>query len=243
MKSSKTATWTTYQTVTSSSSGFFRIGASSRSWQLPIHHAKTFDYYEEAKVDYYPWVEVLELYKSKGYNTYLFQYTEYGLRAADGSSPSEIIQLCHENQDFRSSCVIALPQKEITLIGETFIVGYNLFVRPVPNIVVTSFPELSLRERLSYRFTSDGVSLGELPPRPFRSVPGNSAEVTVKTTERYNSSRSETATSLVDITRIDRADFETVFEKEVRKENAKHTQLRRTRCTLRYICCRGPLPL
>jgi hypothetical protein len=158
-----------------------------------------------------------------GYNTYLFQYTEYGLRAADGSSPSEIIRLCHENEDFRVHCVIALPQKEITLTGETFIVGYNLFVRPVPDIVVTSFPQLSLRERLSYRFTWNGVSLGELATTIPLS-PGEQREVTVKTTERYNSSRSETATSLVDITRIDRADFETIFEKEVRKENESTTQ-------------------
>lgn len=222
VKSSKTACWTTYQTVTRSSSGFFGIGASSRSWQVPIYNSKTFDYYEAAKIDYDPWIEVLELYKSKGYSTFLFQFTELGLRAADGSTPSEILSLCQENEDFRIHCVIALPQKEITLIGETFIVGYNLFVRPVPDIVVTSFPEISLRERLSYRFTWSGVSLGELATTIPLS-PGEQREVTLKTSERYNSSRSETATSLVDITRIDRADFETVFEKEVRKENETTT--------------------
>lgn len=222
VKSSKTACWTTYQTVTRSSSGFFGIGASRRSWQVPIHNSKTYDYYEAAVIDYDPWVEVLELYKSKGYSTFLFQFTEHGLRAADGSTPGEILDLCQDNEDFRVRCVIALPQKEITLIGETFVVGYNLFVRPVPDIIVTSFPEISLRERLSYRFTWTGVSLGELATTIPLS-PGEQREVTLKTSERYNSSRSETATSLVDITRIDRADFETVFEKEVRKENETTT--------------------
>lgn len=218
VKSSKTACWTTYQTVTRSDSGFFGIGARSRSWQVPVHNSKTFDYYQAAVIDYDPWVEILELYKSMGYSTFLFQYTEHGLRSADGSTPGEILHLCQENEDFRVRCVVALPQKEITLIGETFVVGYNLFIRPVPDIVVTSFPELSLRERLSYRFTWAGVSLGELATTIPLS-PGEQREVTLKTSERYNSSRSETATSLVDITRIDRADFETVFEKEVRKEN------------------------
>lgn len=223
VKSSKTACWTTYQTVTSSNSGIFGLGASSHSWQEPIYNSKTFDYYEEAVVDYDPWVEILELYKSQGYSTYLFQYTEQGLRSTDGSTPSEILQICQDSEDFRVRCVIALPQKEITLIGETFIVGYNLFVRPVPDIVVTSFPELSLRERLSYRFTWRGVSLGELATTIPLS-PGEQREVTLKTSERYNNNRSETATSLVDITRIDRADFETVFEKEIRKENETTTQ-------------------
>jgi len=222
VKSSRTACWTTYQTVTRSSSGFFGIGASSRSWQVPIHNSKTFDYYEAAVIDYDPWIEVLELYKSKGYSTFLFQFTEHGLRAADGSTPGEILDLCQDNEEFRVRCVIALPQKEITLIGETFVIGYNLFVRPVPDIVVTSFPEISLRERLSYRFTWTGVSLGELATTIPLS-PGEQREVTLKTSERYNSTRSETATSLVDITRIDRADFETVFEKEVRKENETTT--------------------
>ncbi|MGT2537278.1 hypothetical protein ACQCN7_21655 [Escherichia coli] len=222
VKSSRTACWTTYQTVTNTSSGLFGIGASSRSWQVPVYNSKTFDYYEEAVIDYDPWIEVLELYKSKGYSTFLFQFSEHGLHAADGSTPSEILKLCQENEDFRVRCIIALPQKEITLIGETFVVGYNLFVRPVPDIVVTSFPEISLRERLSYRFTWAGVSLGELATTIPLS-PGEQREVTLKTSERYNSTRSETATSLVDITRIDRADFETVFEKEVRKENETTT--------------------
>lgn len=222
VKSSKTACWTTYQTVTRSNSGFLGIGASSRSWQVPIHNSKTFDYYEAAAIDYDPWIEVLELYKSEGYNTFLFQYTDRGLLSADGSTPSEILDLCQQNEDFRIRCVIALPQKEITLIGETFVVGYNLFVRPVPDIVVTSFPELSLRERLSYRFSWNGVSVGELATTIPLS-PGEQREVTLKTSERYNSTRSETATSLIDITRIDRIDFETVFEKEVRKENETTT--------------------
>lgn len=222
VKSSKTACWTTYQTVTSSNNGFFGIGASSRSWQVPIYNSKTFDYYEAAAIDYDPWIEVLELYKTKGYTTFLFQYTDRGLLSADGSTPGEILDLCQNNEDFRIRCVIALPQKEISLIGETFVVGYNLFIRPVPDIVVTSFPEISLRERLSYRFTWTGVSIGELATTIPLS-PGEQREVTLKTSERYNSTRSETATSLIDITRIDRADFETVFEKEVRKENETTT--------------------
>ena len=222
VKSSKTACWTTYQTVTSSDNGFFGIGASSRSWQVPIYNSTTFDYYEAAVVDYDPWVEVLELYKSQGYNTFLFRYTDRGLLSADGSTPSDILNLCQQNEDFRVRCVTALPQKEASLVGETLVVGYNLFVRPVPDIVVTSFPELSLRERLSYRFTWSGVSVGELSTTIPLS-PGEQREVTLKTSERYNSTRSETATSLIDITRIDRADFETVFEKEVRKENESTT--------------------
>jgi hypothetical protein len=222
VKSSKTACWTTYQTVTSSNSGFFGIGSSNRSWQVAIHNSRTFDYYEAAVIDYDPWVEVLELYKSKGYNTFLFQYSDRGLLSADGSTPGEILDMCQQNEDFRVRCVVALPQKEISLIGEIFITGYNLFVRPVPDIVVTSFPELSLRERLSYRFTWSGVSVGELATTIPLS-PGEQREVTLKTSERYNSTRSETATSLIDITRIDRADFETVFEKEVRKENETTT--------------------
>ncbi|WLD99918.1 hypothetical protein PX860_22860 [Agrobacterium leguminum] len=224
VKSSRTATWITYQSVTRSSSGFFGLGASSRTYQVPVHNAITFDYFEKAVVDYDPWVEILQFYKSKGFETFLFRYTENGLLAADGATPDAVLKRCGEDEAFRLRCVIALPQKEITLIGEAFVNAYNIFIRPVPDIVVTSFPEISIKERLSYRFTWRGVSLGELATTIPLS-PGEEREVTLKTSERYNSSRSETASSLVDITRIDRADFETVFEKEVRKENSTTTNV------------------
>lgn len=51
---------------------------------------------------------MLELYKSKGYNTFLFQYTNRGLLSADGSTPSEILDMCQQNEDFRVRCVVAL---------------------------------------------------------------------------------------------------------------------------------------
>lgn len=222
VKSSKTVSWVTYQTVTYSSSGLFGIGKRSGSYQVPIRHSKTFDYYEKAVVDHDPWVEILDFYKSKSFEVYQFRYTSGGLIAADGSNPKDILKRCEDDEWFRRRCVIALPHKEITLIGQTFIVGYYLFVRPVPDIIVSMFPTLSLREQLSYRFTWMGVALGDLAATIPLS-PGEEREVTLATSQRYESSRTETASSLIDITHIDKSDFETVFEKEVRKENESTT--------------------
>lgn len=221
-KSSRTASWITYQTVTRSSSSFFGLSKSSSSYQVPIHHSKTYDYYEKAVVDYDPWVEILDFYKSKSFEVYLFRYSSRGLLAADGSSPRDILDKCENDELFRRRCVIALPHKEITLIGQTFVVGYHLFVRPVPDIVIASFPVLSLREQLSYRFTWMGVALGDMAATIPLS-PGEEREVTLATSQRYESSRTETASSLIDITHIDKSDFETVFEKEVRNENESTT--------------------
>jgi len=220
LKSNKTVSWNTYQTVTTTQRSLFR--KQTASWQVAINNSKTFDYYERAIVDYDPWVELLDFYKVNGYNTYLFRFTDRGLEAADGSTPDDILNLCENNEEFRTSCVIALPKKETTLIGQTFIIGYNVFIRPVPDIIVTSFPDISIKERLSYRFTWNGVALGDLAAT-IPLCPGEEREVTLSTSQKYEASRSETASSLIDITRIDRADFETLFEKEVRNENESTT--------------------
>ena len=180
IKSRKTISWITYQTVTETD----LFGLEVVKWQIPITHSKTFDYYENAPVTFDPWIEILDLYKSNGYETYLFRYTEIGLQAPDGTTPKEVLSRCHNDEAFRSKCVIALPYKEVTLIGQTFIVGYYLFIRPVPDIVITSFPELSIRERLSYRFTWTGVALGDLAATIPLS-PGEQREVTLTTSRRY----------------------------------------------------------
>ncbi|MEQ9006738.1 MAG: hypothetical protein RLP12_02565, partial [Ekhidna sp.] len=192
------------------------------SYQVPVQNSISFDFYEKAVIDEDPWIEILDLYKSNGFKIFLFRPSERGLLSADGFRPQEIIQRCEDDESFRRSCVIALPVKEITLIGQTFIIGYQLFIRPTPDILITDFPTLSIRERLSYRFSWTGVALGDLAATIPLS-PGEEREVMLSTSQRYESARSETATSLVDITRIDKSDFETVFEKEVRREDESVT--------------------
>jgi hypothetical protein len=223
-KSSKTASWITYQTVTRKSSSYWGLKQSSSSYPVPIHHSKTYDYYEKSVIDHDPWVEILEFYKFHSFEVFQFRYTAGpgGLVAADGSRPQDILARCDSDEEFRRRCVIALPHKEITLLGESYVVGYHLFVRPVPDIAIATYPTLSLREQLSYRFTWMGVALGEMAATIPLS-PGEEREVTLATSKRYESSRTETASSLIDITHIDKSDFETVFEKEVRKENETTT--------------------
>ncbi|MGO7955535.1 hypothetical protein [Rhizobium leguminosarum] len=211
LKSNKVATWFTYQTVTHKS--WF----SKSSYSFATKHAKAFDYYEIANKDYDPWVEVLDMLAGAGYRVYLFRLIKNELQSADGSKPSEVMAWCEESEAFRRKCVVALPRLELSIFGDQFVVGYDIIYRPVPDISATRYPDIFIHEKMSYRFTWEGVALGELAATIPLS-PGEEREVSLTSSYKYETSRSETASSLIDITRVDRSDFETFFEKELRKD-------------------------
>ena len=215
LKSNRIANWQTFQTVTQTKKGLF--SKKTTSYQVAINHSKSFDYYEKAKIDHDPWIEAAEFLAAVGFSVFVFRFSNGQLLSADGSTPTDIIERCEDSEEFRRRCVIALPRLELSLFGDTLIIGYDIIYRPVPDVVPNDFPNLFLKQKLSYRFAWQGVALGELAATIPLS-PGEEREVTLSTSYKYESSRTETASSLVDITRIDRSDFETVFEKEVRRE-------------------------
>lgn len=217
-RSLKTQSWTTYQTVTKTRRRIF--SKRTYTYQIPVQHSKTFEFYEEAFADNDPWIEVLDFYKRQGYSVFFFIDTVDGLRAADGSRPHDVFQRCEEDEAFRKRCVIGLPVRELSIVGEEFLIGYSIITRPTPEAIVSEFPSLELDESLSYRFTWTGVALGEMAATIPLS-PGEEREVTIKTSKQFKSTRTERTSSLIDVTRIDRSDFETVFEKEVQKEKEK----------------------
>jgi len=223
LKERKTVNWITYQTVVKKRRRLF----SSRTirYKVPIHNTKTFDYYEEAHVDFDPWVEAAEVYGSRddsGYDVFLFRHTPQGLISSDGTTPSDVLNRCEIDEEFRRRCIVAFPEYEYTIIGEKFLIGYSFVFRPLPEITVTAFPTIDIIENLSYRFVWTGVALGELAATIPLS-PGEEREVKISHSQTTKTSRDQATSSLVDVNTSAKRDFETYFEKEVRKENESST--------------------
>ncbi|MDB5744443.1 MAG: hypothetical protein JWR68_2758 [Polaromonas sp.] len=211
----RTVSWITYQTVTETQRSWFR--KRTVSYQVPIENRKSFTYYERAQIDYDPWTEAAEAYRKDNYSVYLFRETTQGLVTADGSSIEEVMRQCKNDEEFRLNCVIGIPFYENTIVGERIAVGYVLLVRPLSEISPSIFPSISIDEQLTYMFAWEGVALGELAAT-IPLAPGEERTVTVAVSQRYKTTRSVTTSSLSEITRVDKSDFETVFEKEVRRE-------------------------
>ncbi|HEV2567856.1 hypothetical protein [Sphingomonas sp.] len=183
-------------------------------WQT---HERTFTYYEHVVPDYDPWVEAADLYRAQGYQVFLLRPGAGGMATLDGTTLQEIHRRCLASEAFRSKCIVGIPFYEETVIGERMMIGYRLVFRPVAPLINEFFPNIATEEKLSYRLAWTGTSLGELVAS-IPLAPGEERQVTITATQKYTTSRSIKTSSLAEVTRVDRQDFETLFEAEVRKE-------------------------
>ncbi len=217
LKSRRTVNW---KTVHYQSRGRTAYGRKKTPKKITTKHRRNFDYYEVVTVDFDPWNEAAEFYKSNGFEVFLFFDSDAGLISNDGNTPDDVLERCRFDEAFRRKCVVAVPLYELTIIGEKFLIGYDFIIRPEPEFVVSDYPDIFVKEQMSYRFAWKGVSLGEI-----NSVipmgPGEERTVTVKVSRSSKTSRTTSTTSLMEVSRVDKSDFETVFEKEVRKEKEK----------------------
>lgn len=213
--SERTVVWVTYQTVTRTSRSWFR--KRTTTYRVPVEHKKTYTYYEEVRPDHDPWVEVADAYRKNSMNVFLFRETAAGLVAPDGSTVAGVLERCRWDEAFRTTCAIGVPSYEYTIIGERLLVGYIVLIRPTPELWPADFPAICVDEKLIYKFAWEGTALGELAAT-VPLAPGEERTVSLTVSQKLETSRTFATTSLSEVTRVDKADFESVFEKEVRKE-------------------------
>lgn len=209
----RTVTWTTQHKEQNGRSFW---GKRRYSWRTE-RHSRTFPYYEMVEPDNDPWIEATESYAKAGFTTYLFDVATDGRLTCDDLSLSDLVERLDDDEEFRLRTIVGLPIREKSILGDEFLVGYLMIGRPLPDVMRTRLPEIVAYEQMSYRFAWTGTSLGELVTTIPLS-PGEEREVTVQVSSSLEERTNQMSSSLVDITRIDKQDFESSFEKEVRKE-------------------------
>ena len=210
----KTVTWTTRH---KEHNGRDFWGRRKYKWRTEVHH-KSFKVYEKADPDADPWFEVLDFYAANGYETFLFEVGDSGELTADGVALRDLVQQLIDDEDFRLKTVVALPVTEKSILGDELLVGYLVVGRPMPELFRTEVPRIYAFDHMTYQFSWTGTSLGELVTT-IPLAPGEEREVTISTSSFFEDRSTDTRSSLVDILRVDKQDFESFFEKEIRKEN------------------------
>lgn len=200
--------------------------SSRKNWLGKVRYShwsstatKTFDRYVKVEADTAPWEKLLNAYRSQGFETHIFNRDRYGrLTSSAGLPVATIVDELERDESRRRRTVLAFPIMEETVLGDEVIVAYQVFGRPLPDFKRSTLPSLRIREDLSYRFAWQGTTIGELAATIPLS-PGEEREVTAVVTTSEENRESYASTSLLDVSREDRSDFESAFEREMKKES------------------------
>ncbi|UGY10182.1 hypothetical protein [Phyllobacterium pellucidum] len=179
--------------------------------------SKTFTVYQLVNIDFDPWVEMARLYMSDGYRVLFFFNGPDGYVADDGSTLESIMDTCERSELVRRTTVICLPIEETTILGTRLHVGYTFHVRPLKGLIPVAEPEARLVETLSYKLSWSGTHLGELATT-IPLGPGEQRQVSVTLSQQTERLSAQTTTSVLELQKEQKSDFESSLESLVEKE-------------------------
>lgn len=152
-----------------------------------------------------------------GLQVYTFEQTPSGMVSTDGEPLHQIMDRCRYDEAFRRVCVVMLPVYEESLTGERLVAKYAIYKRPLPGIVPTILPRLSLEESLTYRTAWVQTQLGELL-NSINLAPDEERKVTITKRFELETTVNRTSTSIFDISRSETSDLATEMENQTRQE-------------------------
>lgn len=152
-----------------------------------------------------------------GLQVYTFEQTPGGMVSTEGEPLDQIMDRCRYDEAFRRLCVVMLPVYEESLTGERLVSKYAVYKRPLPGIVPTILPRLSLEESLTYRTAWVQSQLGELL-NSINLAPDEERRVTITKRFELETTVNRTSTSIFDISRSDTSDLATEMENQTRQE-------------------------
>jgi hypothetical protein len=156
--------------------------------------------------------------------TYVFEQRPEGFITADGTPLSLIMDRCGFDEDFRRRCVVLLPVYEDSMLGDRLVSKYSIFKRPLPGILPTILPRLSIEESLSYRTAWKETRLGELVSS-INLAPGEERTVTMTKVFEQETAVTRSSTSIFDITRSETTDLASEMENMTRQEGEQTSNL------------------
>jgi len=146
--------------------------------------------------------------------------TAEGLRTPDGEALAEILHECWRDEDFRTKCVVVVPDYAPFLSGHSQYLGAAFYHNPLPPTRPTRFPRLALREELSYTTMWKNSELGQLVGS-INLGPGE--ERTIKVTRSFTQEVKNTSSfsSTSELASSRSLDLSTAIENEATSEFSK----------------------
>ena len=209
-----------------------KIGWWIYSWtltkkiEIPRIKEQVVEDYQEVDTSKDIYAETRSAMVKAGLQVYAFEQTPSGMVSTEGEPLHQIMDRCKYDEVFRRVCVVMLPIYEESLTGERLVAKYAIYKRPLPGIVPTILPRLSLEESLTYRTAWVQTQLGELL-NSINLAPDEERKVTVTKRFELETTVNRTSTSIFDISRAETSDLATEMENQTRQEqeSSKSMQL------------------
>jgi len=147
-----------------------------------------------------------------------------------GQSIGAIMQRCELSEDFRRQCVVVLPVYENSFTGDRALVKHHIFEHPLPGMIATTLPKLSIQESLTYRMVWSGSAIGELVST-INLAPGERRTVHLERQYQSETSVTHSSTSVFDVSSNDSNEFSDEMERTVRHEQATSENLQTSAST------------
>lgn len=156
--------------------------------------------------------------RENGDEVYVFELRGDDYIADDGTPLEAVMLRCGADEDFRESCVLFLPDYELSLLGSKLLTGYTVIRAPMPGRSPIGFPELEVIEELTYKMAWLRSEVGELV-RSINLAPGERREITITRSFQRETTSSTTTTSVFDLTSSETTDLATEMEQTARHES------------------------
>jgi hypothetical protein len=201
----------------------FGVGPTRHRREYPVTVTVQYTGLREADIDMEPWEALRQKLQFAGFQCLVAETSNQGY-LVDGNVPlREVLGRCLVDEQYRQNLAIFIPIYQQDFDQGLVKVRYVVAIRPEPGCEPLGFPSIFCEEDLSYKAEWRGTELGELL-HSISLAPGEEREVAVTRTVDRKTERVDSITSVLDVTKSDKFDFQTSLQETFSKEqNAKNT--------------------
>lgn len=170
-----------------------------------------------------PLKKIIDDIKENTKNQSLFHYsfikTPQGYVNENDSSITikSILKKCELDEKFRLSCIISVVTYDFILSEKKYPRDAKVFVFPLPNLFEYEFPDIKIRESLSYRIAWEGAELGQLV-NSINLAPGETRQITLSTSFTQQTTKSSSIKSTSEMSTSNSFDLSSELQNEASTE-------------------------
>ncbi len=218
--------WTTTHTRTEkyTTGALFWKKTHTRKVKYTRTYQKTVQAYREVDTSRDLLAEKRDELLGQGMEVFLFDQTSDGFRTIEGTSLSQVVDRCQLDESFRRNCAVILPVYEESLTGDRVTIKYSVFLRPLPGIVPSILPRLSIEESLTYRSSWQRNVLGELVSS-INLAAGEERTININREFERETNIVSSSTSVFDLSQSESNDLASEMENQTRQESERNRDL------------------
>ena len=190
------------------------------AWTEVQPHSKTMKAYRKVSFGSDPIDDKISDLRDIGKKVFIVNRTKFGYKTEEGESLADVMEACEASEKMRLQTVIAIKEYETLVTDQPRVLGASFYLNPLPSMFTEQFPQLALREDLSYTLQWNGCELGQLL-ESIPLAPGEERTVSVSVKSSAEKSYSSESSSSASYSNSQSSDFTMEFQNEVGREFTK----------------------